>query len=74
MKHFRRIETGRWRGFARIAPGSYVGDGGQLHIVIDELLVENGYDDTPANREKLTAAARAYFGAALPRAKLTIVE
>jgi len=46
------------RELTRIAPGVYVDVDGGMHLVVAELLVANGYVDTPENRETVVAATR----------------
>ena len=49
----------------RLAPGVYDDGEGTLHLDLPELLVANGYADTPENRAMVIAAARQVFGDAL---------
>jgi hypothetical protein len=48
--------------WTRIAPGVYDDHAGGLHMVLPELLLANGYADTPENRETLLNVAREIFG------------
>lgn len=48
-------------GLDRLQPGVYVDAAGVLHLMVPELLEANGFQDTPANRETLTAAAMECF-------------
>lgn len=52
-------------GWTRIAPGVYDDGAGGMHIDVPELLVANGYADTPENRDTAEAAARDLFGETL---------
>lgn len=64
----------RGRLVERIAPGIYRGAGGVCHLVIDELLTENGYADTPENREMMLAAARELLAQQNPPVVLEVFD
>jgi hypothetical protein len=42
----------------RLMAGAYVDEHGALHLDVPELLRENGYADTPANRRMIAQAAQ----------------
>ena len=42
----------------RLAPGVYDDERGAMHLVVPELLLGNGYADTPANRQTLIDTMR----------------
>jgi hypothetical protein len=45
----------------RIAPGVYDDGAGVMHLDLAEILEDNGFEDTPENRERLRNAARRLF-------------
>jgi ribosomal protein S27AE len=48
----------------RLMPGVYDDEQGGLHLDVAEMLVANGWADTPENRATLLEAAREAFGPA----------
>jgi hypothetical protein len=44
-----------------LSPGVYVDDHNQMHVDLVELLEANGYENTPANQERMIEMARAMF-------------
>jgi hypothetical protein len=64
----------RGRFLERIAPGIYRGEGNVCHLIIDELLLENGYADTDENRETMIAAAREHLATMRPPVILEVLD
>jgi hypothetical protein len=58
----------------RIAPGIYRGAGGVCHLVLDELLEENGIENTPENQAMMIAAARDLLAAQDPPVTLEVFD
>jgi hypothetical protein len=57
----RRGEDGVHNGFAKIGAGLYVDLDGGVHVFLGEILHEQGYADTSANREMLRTAFREMY-------------
>lgn len=58
----------------RIAPGVYADGQGAMHLFAAELLVANGYADTPENRELVASEARALMRVTAPDARVEVVD
>lgn len=73
MTHPPRVFVGG-RFLERIAPGVYSDGRGTMHLEVRELLVANGYADTPANRDMVIDVAREMIARANPNAPFTVLD